>query len=181
MNKGQSFTLIELLIVVAIIGILAAIAVPNFRNAHMRALVARVQADFRSLANAVESYKVDQGIFPFDGNDYPELTLEKFNQRAVQQVLTTPISYIDHIPLDPFHVEMEEPDATMTILFPHPPFPYLYFTYYGYDTHRGNPSIFYFFSFGPDADIDMLSGNEIIPYDPSNGLNSNGDLYRMGP
>ena len=63
-SNVQGFTLIELLIVVAIIGILAAIAVPNFMNAQIRAKVAKVEGDFRSLATALESYRLDRNGYP---------------------------------------------------------------------------------------------------------------------
>ena len=55
------FTLIELLIVVAIIGILAAIAVPNFLNAQLRAKIGHVQAEFNTCKTAFEMYRLDQG------------------------------------------------------------------------------------------------------------------------
>ena len=58
------FTLIELLIVVAIIAILAAIAVPNFLEAQTRAKVSRARADLRSVATAVEAYRIDHNSYP---------------------------------------------------------------------------------------------------------------------
>ena len=64
--KGKhGFTLIELLIVVAIIGILAAIAIPNFLEAQVRAKVARCQSDMRTLATGLEAYYVDFDSYPY--------------------------------------------------------------------------------------------------------------------
>lgn len=60
----KAFTLIELLIVVAIIAILAAIAVPNFLEAQTRAKVSRVMADQRSYATALETYYIDNNTYP---------------------------------------------------------------------------------------------------------------------
>src|SRR5512134_3177883 len=63
-RKARSFTLIELLIVVAIIGIIAAIAIPNLLNAIDRGKQKRTMADMRSLGTAVESYAVDNNVYP---------------------------------------------------------------------------------------------------------------------
>ena len=63
-KKESGFTLIELLIVIAIIGILAAIAIPNLLNAVQRGKQKRTMSDMRSLATAVEAYAVDNNYYP---------------------------------------------------------------------------------------------------------------------
>ena len=84
--KQRGFTLIELLIVVAIIGILAAIAVPNFLNARIRAGIACVKADFRTISTAMQAYLMDN-------NDYPADTVGP-NKDQDYKYLTTPVAYL---------------------------------------------------------------------------------------
>ena len=64
MKNQKGFTLIELLIVVAIIGIIAAIAIPNLLNAIDRGKQKRTMADMRSIGTAIESYAVDNNFYP---------------------------------------------------------------------------------------------------------------------
>jgi len=91
----RAFTLIELLIVVAIIAILAAIAVPNFLEAQTRAKVSRVKADMRTVGVALETYAVDY-------NNYPG---ERANLWLLADLvyLSTPIAYLSSTSFtDPF-------------------------------------------------------------------------------
>ena len=97
-TKSHAFTLIELLIVVAIIAILAAIAVPNFLAAQVRSKVTRAKADLRTLATAIEAYSSDHNRPPYDGEpDYAH-----YGWVNSYVMLTTPVAYMTTLPVDPF-------------------------------------------------------------------------------
>jgi len=73
LNK-KGFTLIELLIVVAIIGIIAAIAIPNLLNAIQRGKQKRSMADMRAVGTAVEAFAVDNNRYPDDASPVSNIT-----------------------------------------------------------------------------------------------------------
>lgn len=109
MTRFRAFTLIELLIVVAIIAILAAIAVPNFLEAQVRSKTARVRADMRTVATAMEAYVVDYNRYPVPADleggmiaDPVGATLVSPFETRVPALLTTPIAYLSSRPEDPF-------------------------------------------------------------------------------
>ncbi|MDX9753723.1 MAG: prepilin-type N-terminal cleavage/methylation domain-containing protein [bacterium] len=186
-----AFTLIELLIVVAIIGILAAIAVPNFMNAQIRAKISRVQSDQRSYGMAMEMYHMDN-------NDYPWIDLIGWGNNPIERrwiALTTPVGYINGFPQDPFG-DYDTPQGLSWVVKTNDSWKYRTYDlwvarpglpHWGWMTTAINTvplpqsTRYYFESQGPDqrleADFDIVG----IPYDASNGLFSRGDIYFAGP
>lgn len=65
-KKAEGFTLLELLIVVAIIGVLAAIAIPNFMNASAKSKYGRALADTKVIVSQTQLFRNDTNAFPAD-------------------------------------------------------------------------------------------------------------------
>jgi len=66
MRNRKGFTLIELLIVVAIIGILAAVAIPQFSSYRAKAYNSASQSDLKNLKTGMEAFMADNQQYPAD-------------------------------------------------------------------------------------------------------------------
>lgn len=179
MKQIKGFTLIELLIVVAIIGILAAIAVPNFLNAQTRAKVARVQSDHNALINALEQYRIDNNTFPGDHD------LNDYNTQYGEFRLTTPVAYVSSLPSDPFLVK-----KGITMFGTENAYAANGRKDYEMGSGADNDAPYKvqavnLMSYGPDGDDDNQSddsfpfGVDIDRFDPSNGVRSDGNIFTM--
>ncbi|MEI7633572.1 MAG: prepilin-type N-terminal cleavage/methylation domain-containing protein [bacterium] len=200
--KFKAFTLIELLIVVAIIAILAAIAVPNFLEAQTRSKVSRVRSDLRTVTLGLESYQADNSKYP-SVSWLPGYSLPCSNSRVGSKDygMTTPIAYISSMPIDPFGNEKMSNDAYMAFnTTPN----YWYWTqdYVDQQTWGGTgawnrsgpgsvtPCKWAMMSKGPDkvwSHTGAPQGTEEVDkpqkwaYDPTNGTISWGNITRVGP
>jgi type II secretion system protein G len=181
-SRRVGFTLIELLIVVAIIGVLAAIAVPNFLNAQVRAKIANTQADQRSLATAIESYRLDNNMYP------PTPDVSAYMRYARLAKLTTPVAYMSSVPLDPFRSRIvhEMLDSAYPLWDPDYADSVKEGTVFDFlPEEKNRKGRWVLHGAGPDQDYEPDTGGGgsgfIIVFDPSNGLSSDGDIDRFGP
>ena len=83
-KKIKAFTLVEVMIVVAIIALLAAIAIPNLLRAKISANESTAQANLKAIANALENYAAIHSQYPTDanlllGSTPPYLSIDFFN------------------------------------------------------------------------------------------------------
>ena len=196
MKTRQAFTLIELLIVVAIIAILAAIAVPNFLEAQTRSKVSRSKADMRSMATGLESYQVDYNRYPRDwkalnARGYPGT----IDHDVALQSLTTPVAYMTSIPNDPFTAKNNRDQDERRTFWYFRPLPDQNFP----GTNTGVPGAYreahrmgynwFLESYGPSRTrrvpgsnnqytmVDVVVGTtDLLVYDPTNGTISPGHI-----
>jgi len=184
MNRlRRGFTLIELLIVVGIISILAAIALPNFLEAQLRAKIARIKADMRTVSVAWEAYAIDNNRYPVDWDNNP---IGGEADQIGMVMVTTPIAYIESFPTDPFSV-MKNPASNEYA--PHFEIASCSFAYCIYSLGPNFIEEFDGNDEWPDGAIDTGRGTpgeistgaiNMRPYDPTNGVISDGDIHRLG-
>jgi len=194
--NGRAFTLIELLIVAAIITILAAIAVPNFLQAQTRAKVARVHAEMRTMMEALELYHVDNNAYPYRRNTLGTLRrtphVPQLDTRLAQlSKLTSPVAYISTLPPDVFEATIPPPNNLLDYYDP-AQFSWLVNSRHGIDTddYQDPETIGYLLvSVGPDGYLGTGPNNYgwpalpslrltiFRPYDPTNGTISDGNIY----
>jgi type II secretion system protein G len=185
--QRNAFTLIELLIVVAIIGILAAIAVPNFLNAQMRAKIARTVSDMKAIHSGMEMYFLDNNHYPpdYDSGQVPGVSSPGHEYLSYSK-LTTPVAYMSSIPFDAFYLGSAGRENFRSAT--NKPFPL--FQYAGplngelipRPAWKPSNTIYTMTSIGPDKTDQQawaLPVDQVSPrlYSATNGLISNGDFY----
>lgn len=101
----QGFSLIEILVVVVIISILAAVVVPRIMDEPDRARVVRAEQDIRALVTALNLYRLDNGSYPSTQQGLKALVERPQGEPQATQWKSG--GYIDQLPLDPWGREYQ--------------------------------------------------------------------------
>ncbi len=209
MNCRRAFTFIEITIVACIIAILAAIAIPNFLEARVRASVTRSKAELVGLKMAIEAYRLEY-------REYPRNLTPGISDPRDLVCLTTPVSFIGSLPMDFLTMQEASPSGHRDDAAP---IPYRYINGLQVNPEAGlrptaslaEPSIappgfvagvlwgsgplilqhptrpgmkVYYDNLKKNVATAISSSGEIqamISYDPTNGTTSLGDLYQSLP
>jgi len=171
MRGSKGFSLIELLIVVAIISLLVSIALPNYMESLVRAKVARTQADLAHVSRLLIAYETDSGEFLKDNADDP---------LAVLNVLTTPLSYAQDLPIDICRAE-GDPDFGKSYFYGTPDGNFADTVTTAGWMHGHRDFKFALASYGPDGVFSHGAAVDVEPYDGTNGTISAGNIWRFGP
>jgi general secretion pathway protein G len=98
-RRSRGFTLLELMVVIVIIGVLAALIAPKVLENVDRAKITAAQADISSLMNALKMYKLDNGRYP-SGDQGLQALVSKPSTGTMPGNWR---SYLDKLPDDPWH------------------------------------------------------------------------------
>jgi general secretion pathway protein G len=105
MKKSAGFTLIEVMVVVVILGILAAIIIPKIMSRPEQARIVKVKQDILAIQSALDLYKLDNGMYP---------TTDQGLEALVKKPTASPIpqnwksdGYLQQLPMDPWGQEYQ--------------------------------------------------------------------------
>jgi general secretion pathway protein G len=98
-RRSRGFTLLELMVVIVIIGVLAALIAPKILNRVGQAKVTAAQSDISTLMNALKIYKLDNGHYPSTDQGLQALV----TQPTTGNIPNNWKSYLDKLPQDPWH------------------------------------------------------------------------------